>query len=356
MSRILTILGARPQFIKAAPVSRAIAALEGMQEVLVHTGQHFDPEMSQVFFDQMGIPRPAYNLNIHSLPHGAMTGQMLQAAEKVMMDEKPDWVMVYGDTNSTLAGALAARKLGIRVAHVEAGLRSHNMNMPEETNRILTDRISNLLFCPTPVAVNNLLEEGYLNFPAEIIQTGDVMYDASLLFSKKSIAPASLQVPEKFVLASIHRAENTDVAANLRDIVQALNQISQQLPVVIPVHPRTRKILEADPQITFHPGVILIPPVGYLEMIYLLQHCSMVLTDSGGLQKEAYFFEKPCVTMREQTEWTELVDAGYNMVAGSNQHTILRAFAQMMERNITFRKGLYGDGGASQIIAESLKG
>ncbi len=356
MSKILTILGARPQFIKAAPVSRAIAALEGMQEVLVHTGQHFDPEMSQVFFDQMGIPRPAYNLNIHSLPHGAMTGQMLQAAEKVMMDETPDWVMVYGDTNSTLAGALAARKLGIRVAHVEAGLRSFNMDMPEETNRILTDRISSLLFCPTPVAVDNLLEEGYLNFPAEIIQTGDVMYDASLLFSRKSMPPANLQLPEKFVLASIHRAENTDVAANLRNIVQALNQISQQLPVIIPVHPRTRKLLDADSRITFSPQVVLIPPVGYLQMIYLLQHCSMVLTDSGGLQKEAYFFEKPCVTMREQTEWTELVDAGYNMVAGSNQHTILQAFTQMMERSITFRKGLYGDGGASQIIAESLKG
>jgi UDP-GlcNAc3NAcA epimerase len=231
MTRILTIIGARPQFIKAAPVSRAIAATPGLEEILVHTGQHFDHNMSRIFFDQMGIPRPKYNLDIHSLSHGAMTGQMLEACEQVMLDEKPDWVMVYGDTNSTLAGALSAAKLGIRVAHVEAGLRSFNMSMPEEINRILTDRVTNLLFCPTQTAVFNLLDEGFERFKAEIMLTGDVMYDACLLFSEKSTPPAGLNLPGQFALATVHRAENTDDPSRLDGIVRALNQVGETMPV-----------------------------------------------------------------------------------------------------------------------------
>lgn len=354
MTKILTILGARPQFIKAAAVSRAIAQTAGMEEILLHTGQHFDSNMSQVFFEQMGLMQPKYNLNIHSLSHGAMTGQMLEGCEKIILQEKPELVMVYGDTNSTLAGALAGRKLGLKVAHVEAGLRSFNMAMPEEVNRILTDRVSDLLFCPTKVAVNNLLDEGYDNLPVDIILSGDVMYDAALMFSPKSQPPAGANIPGEFALASVHRAENTDDEKNLMDIAEAINEISRSLQVIMPLHPRTRKLLQARKGINFASGVLLLPPVGYLEMLYLLKHCSMVLTDSGGLQKEAYFFKKPCITLREKTEWTELVEAGYNMVTGSKTPNILAAFSKMSTHCMHFEKGLYGDGKAAFTIAQAL--
>jgi UDP-GlcNAc3NAcA epimerase len=355
MLKILTILGARPQFIKASAVSRVMAMHNDMQEILVHTGQHFDDNMSRVFFEQMQIPEPKYNLGIHSLPHGAMTGRMTEAAEKIMMEEKPDRVLVYGDTNSTLAGALAAKKLGINIAHVEAGLRSFNMDMPEEVNRIITDRISSLLFCPTIVAVNNLLDEGFENFSTEIIHSGDVMLDASLYFARKSTPPQGIKLPSQFVLATIHRAENTDNHEVFLSIAEAITKIAQTVQVVLPMHPRTAAVLK-NHMISFSGNVVIIPPVGYLEMIYLLQHCMAVITDSGGLQKEAYFFAKPCVTTRNQTEWTELAEAGYNIVAGTRKDSIIKAFFEVTSRELVFTHGLYGEGNAAEIIVENLRG
>ncbi len=354
MKKILTILGARPQFIKAAAVSRAIAVKKEMQEVIVHTGQHFDKNMSQVFFDQMDIPRPDYNLDIHSMSHGAMTGKMLEKLEEVILKEKPDTVMVYGDTNSTLAGALAATKLHIPLAHVEAGLRSHNMKMPEEINRILTDRVSTFLFCPTPVAIENLQKEGFENFNARMLLTGDVMYDACLFFSEKSRAPEISRISENFLVATVHRAENTDEPGNLSSIISALNELSQKEAVVFPIHPRTRKLIGEKNIPPLSENVVVTDPLGYLEMIHLLKYCRMVLTDSGGLQKEAYFFKKPCITLREETEWTELADAGLNKLCGSNKSRILKAYDHFSSQKVTFREGLYGDGNASERIAKTL--
>ena len=354
MIKIMTIIGARPQFIKAAAVSKAIGERPGINEVMVHTGQHFDDNMSQVFFDQMGIPRPDYNLNIHSLSHGAMTGRMTEEIEKVLQQEKPDWVMVYGDTNSTLAGALAAVKMHIPVAHVEAGLRSFNMNMPEEINRILTDRISKLLFCPSQVAVDNLLGEGFEKFPCRLVATGDVMYDASLLFKEKAVCPAGLKLFEGFVLATVHREENTNDEQKLKSIMDSIQTIARHQQVVFPVHPRTRKLMKKYGISEPGSGITLLDPVGYLEILYLLDHCSMVFTDSGGMQKEAYFFRKPCVTLREETEWTELTRAGYNILAGSQQEKIEQAYMHFMKQSIAFEEGLYGKGNASGMIAEAF--
>ena len=354
MIRILTVIGARPQFIKAAAVSHALAAENGIKETILHTGQHFDHRMSQIFFDQMEIPRPAFDLGIHSLDHGAMTGSMLIGIEKAIQQDKPDWVMVYGDTNSTLAGALAAVKLGVRVAHVEAGLRSFNMHMPEEVNRILTDRISSLLFCPTTTAVENLSREGFGHFPARIEQTGDVMYDACLRFRPLANPPKGIRLPEQFLLATVHRAENTNDPVRLERIILAMNRIAERLPVVFPVHPRTRKLLETGDFPALSGRVIPIDPVGYLEMIYLLEHCRMVMTDSGGLQKEAYFFERPCLTVRDETEWTELVQAGYNKVCGTLPEDMQRAFSDFLDRPPAFESGLYGKGNAAEKIAAAF--
>lgn len=352
--KILTVIGARPQFIKAAPVSRAIAAEKGLQEVVVHTGQHFDENMSQVFFHQMKLPRPTHMLDIHSLPHGAMTGRMTEAIEGILMREAPDWLMVYGDTNSTLAGALAASKLHIPIAHVEAGLRSFNMQMPEEVNRILTDRLSSLLFCPTPVAMDNLRQEGFERFPARMRLTGDVMYDASLMFRDKAVCPDGLKLDDPFILSTIHRAENTDDPRRLGSLITALNALSEEMSVVFPMHPRTRKILEKSQLPPLAPGVQVTGPLGYLEILYLLQRCALVVTDSGGMQKEAYFFRKPCLTLREETEWTELVKAGYNRVCGSDTKIILRSFRHFMEQEPAFSDGLYGKGNASAMIAKAF--
>ncbi len=354
MTKIVTVIGARPQFIKAAPVSKAISDTENLVEYLVHTGQHFDDNMSQVFFHQMGIPVPDTHLNIHSVSHGAMTGRMTEEIEKILIKERPDWVMVYGDTNSTLAGALAAAKMHIPVAHVEAGLRSFNMDMPEEINRILTDRISRLLFCPTLTAEENLKKEGFDYFPCHVMTTGDVMYDAVLFFREKATAPKGVSIPKHFVLATVHRQENTDNPENLSSIIEALNEVSTQIPVVFPVHPRTAKILGENPGVLSE-KVITTHPLGYLEIIYLLEHCRMVLTDSGGLQKEAYFFQKPCITLRQETEWTELVELGCNMLAGSDISRIREAFAHYMVNKVNFTEGLYGKGNASAVIAEALR-
>lgn len=352
--KIVTIIGARPQFIKAAVVSRAILKHNDIQEIIIHTGQHFDENMSDIFFEEMAIPKPHYNLNINSLGHGAMTGQMLEKIEKVLIKEIPDWVLVYGDTNSTIAGALAAKKLNIKVVHVEAGLRSYNMKMPEEINRILTDRISDILFCPTDTAINNLKKEGYDNIPCLVQKNGDVMQDAAIFYEDKSLKP-KFDLPDKFVLCTIHRAENTDDLSCLNSIFTALEEISKDFKVVLPLHPRTKaKLAEIGYNIN-ESSILFIPPVGYLEMIYLLKNCNLVMTDSGGLQKEAYFFNKYCITIREETEWVELVDGGYNLLAGSDYTAILNSFNKIvLFDKIKFENKLYGDGTAGDIVIKTL--
>ncbi len=355
MKKIVTIVGARPQFVKAAVVSRALSKF-GIGEVIIHTGQHFDENMSAVFFEEMQIPKPKYNLEISNLGHGAMTGRMLEKIEKILIHEKPDLVLVYGDTNSTLAGALAASKLHIRVGHVEAGLRSFNNQMPEEINRILTDRIASILFCPTTTAIENLRKEGYENFDCQVINCGDVMQDAAQFYAEisdqRSTIIEKLQLGQQpFVLATIHRQENTDDPLKLKNIFDALNEISTTARVVLPIHPRTRNILT---QSGIKSNVEPIDPVGYLDMIQLLKNCTMVLTDSGGLQKEAYFFQKHCITLRDETEWTELVEQGYNLLAGNNQAGILEAYQNLKSKSSDFSQNLYGNGHASETIAKLL--
>jgi len=352
MIKLVTVVGARPQFIKLAPVSKVISYHPKMKEVLVHTGQHFDSEMSDIFFHELGLARPKYNLNIAGGTHGLMTGRMLEAIEKVLLKERPDCVLVYGDTNSTLAGALAASKLHIKIAHVEAGLRSFNMKMPEEVNRILTDRVSSLLLCPTDTAIANLKNEGYDNLDIAIEETGDVMFDASMLFVSYTKKP-EIALPEKFILSTIHRAENTNEAEKLTSIFNAINEIAEQTPVVLPLHPRTKGFIDKY-KIEIGKNVIIIDPVGYLEMLYLLQNCAMVFTDSGGLQKEAYFFNKFCVTMREETEWVELVKQGVNILTGSDYNKIKQAYTTATSSNFVFNKGLYGNGDASDKIVQSI--
>lgn len=352
MLRIFTIIGARPQFIKASVVSRTIKQTVGTEEILLHTGQHFDANMSDIFFNQLGIPKPDIQLDIHGGNHGEMTGRMLVEIEQALLKYEPDRVLVYGDTNSTLAGALAAAKLHIPVAHVEAGLRSFNMEMPEEINRILTDQISDLLFCPTNTAVKNLEDEGFANKPVKVMQVGDVMQDAALLFAEKAAAPVGGDLPENFILATLHRAENTDDPERLANIVQALNQIHQNVAsVVLPLHPRTRKLIA---QQGLELNVELIDPVGYFEMVWLLDHCQLVLTDSGGVQKEAFFFGKACITMRDQTEWVELVKAGANELTGSDEKGIVEAACRNLGREIRDVDELYGGGQASQRIVSEL--
>lgn len=347
-------MGARPQFVKAAVISRVFSKRDDVEEILVHTGQHYDANMSDVFFEEMEIPRPKYNLSIHGMDHGAMTGQMLEKIEEVLKKENPDWVLVFGDTNSTLAGALAARKKHINVAHIEAGLRSFNMRMPEEINRILTDRISNILFTPTSTAIDNLEKEGYNNLDIEIIRCGDVMLDASMYYAQKSAAMRSL--PDEtfngdFILCTLHRAENTDDPERLRNIVEALNEIHRTTRIVLPLHPRTKKLLE---QNNLSLNVDLLDPVGYFDMIELLKRCKLVMTDSGGLQKEAYFFKNSCVTLRDETEWVELVDNGFNVLAGADRERIKQGVQQMLSNQPDFSMDLYGDGHAGEKIVDAL--
>ncbi len=353
--KILTVVGARPQFVKAAVISREVANHPDIEEVIVHTGQHFDSNMSDVFFEEMSIPKPKYNLDIHGLNHGAMTGKMLEGIEELIIKERPDVLLVYGDTNSTLAGALAARKLHVRVAHVEAGLRSFNMAMPEEVNRILTDRISNLLFCPTDSAVRNLEAEGYDAFDVSVIKSGDVMQDAAMFYAEESAEKAKLSkefLQRDFVLCTLHRAENTDDPNRLRELVEGLNRIHATIPVVLPLHPRTKGVLEKQ---GLKLNVELIDPVGYFEMIELLKHCALVMTDSGGLQKEAFFFKKNCVTMRDQTEWVELVNNGFNVLAKANADDLVKKFEMMRNRSNDFEIDLYGQGNAADCILSNLK-
>lgn len=355
--KILTVVGARPQFIKAAVVSRAIKQSKDIVEVIVHTGQHFDKNMSDIFFEEMEILKPNYNLNINGLGHGAMTGQMLEKIEEVLQKEKPDWVLIYGDTNSTLAGALAASKLHIKVAHVEAGLRSFNMKMPEEINRILTDRISDILFCPSDAAVNNLLDEGYKKINCKIENVGDVMQDAALFYSYKSKKPKAVSLPNKFILCTVHRAENTDNSEAFRNIFEALEEISQKIQVVLPLHPRTKNKLQGQNYDFLKSNIIFIEPVGYLEMVWLLQNCELVMTDSGGLQKEAYFFKKRCLTLREETEWMELVENDFNQICGSDKDKIINAYrSQKANHTLNFDKELYGAGNTGERIINIITG
>ena len=352
--KILTIVGARPQFVKAAALSREFSKHNGIDEIIVHTGQHFDENMSDVFFEEMEIPKPKYNLNINSVGHGAMTGRMLEEIEKLLITEKPDLLLVYGDTNSTIAGALAAKKIHIKVAHVEAGLRSFNMEMPEEVNRILTDRISDYLFCPTDTAIKNLKKEGYEHIDCSIINCGDVMQDAANFYATKSADKSSvfksLNV-QNFILCTLHRAENTDNKSRLVSIVNALNEVNKTIPVIMPIHPRTKnKIIEQGIDLNFK----AIPPVGYFDMIELLKNCRLVMTDSGGLQKEAFFFKKNCITLRDQTEWVELVENKVNVLVGADYEKIISAVNISFNQKTSFDINLYGNGKACQNITNYL--
>ena len=356
---LLTVIGARPQFIKAAVLSRYIRdnPSVGIVETILHTGQHYDQNMSEVFFREMDIPQPDINLHVGSGNHGKTTGLMLERIEEVILERKPDILLVYGDTNSTLAGALAASKLHVPVAHVEAGLRSNMMIMPEEQNRRLTDHLSTWLFCPTQTALDNLEREGITNcnitaLPSpdkkHISMTGDIMYDTSLYYRKKS----TITINENaFILLTIHRAENTDDPSRLAAITGAINSLTGYR-FIFPVHPRTRKTLEQQ-NLSFNSHVKMIEPVGYLEMIAYESACTAILTDSGGVQKESYFFKKPCITMRDTTEWVELVEAGWNTLTGAETEKIINAVSNL---HIPAEyPALYGDGNCAQKICEILK-
>jgi UDP-GlcNAc3NAcA epimerase len=351
MKRILSIVGARPQFVKASLVSRKLVDRNDLEELLLHTGQHYDRNMSAVFFEKLGIPEPSIELNIHGGTHGQMTGRMLALIEEALIAHKPDGVVVYGDTNSTLAGALAAAKLNIPVAHVEAGLRSFNRTMPEEINRIITDHLSALLFCPTDTAVEQLRVENISDGQARVVNVGDVMLDAAMTFSPFASRPDGFEVEEPFALATVHRAENTEDRERLAGIVAGLNRVHGEIPVVIPLHPRTqRALVKHGLELTCR----VLDPVGYLEMIWLTKNSELVLTDSGGLQKEAYFFECPCVTLREETEWVELVQAGANVLAGADANRILDLATEMKDKTIQFPEGAFGGGRATERIIDEL--
>lgn len=351
--KILSIVGARPQFVKAAAVSRAFGKYPDIQEIIVHTGQHFDANMSDIFFEEMEIPKPQYQLNINSLSHGAMTGRMMEKIEEILILEKPDYLLVYGDTNSTLAGALAAKKLHIKVVHVEAGLRSFNMDMPEEINRILTDRISDVLFCPTQTAIHNLKKEGYDHIDTEIHLSGDVMEDAALYYAKaageKSTILREMNLEANgYILCTLHRAENTDDPERLGAIIRGLDRLAVKKRVIMPIHPRTKGYLEKH---GLKHQIDLIDPVGYFDMIELLRNTALVITDSGGLQKEAYFFNKFCVTARDQTEWVELVENGFNQLVGANEDLLVAAAETFMKLPFHRTVELYGGGKAANAIA-----
>jgi UDP-GlcNAc3NAcA epimerase len=338
MPKIFTVVGARPQFIKASPVSHALARA-GLSEILVHTGQHFDTLMSDVFFEELEIPKPAYNLEVHSLGHGAMTGRMLEKLEEAMLVEKPNMVLIYGDTNSTVAGALASAKLNIPVAHVEAGLRSFNRRMPEEINRVMADHVSTLLFCPTQTAITNLANEG---ITSGVHAVGDVMYDATIAAIRHATGRSAILsnlglAPKSYAVATIHRAENTDDGARFRQVMDWLANAALTAKIVMPVHPRTRKLMAArgiSPE-----GVRLIDPIGYLDMALLVNNAARVYTDSGGLQKEAYFHRVPCVTLRDETEWVETIEAGWNRLWTVPDHGPRRDIPD------------YGDGRSADLIA-----
>ena len=350
--KVVTIVGARPQFVKAAAVSRELRKRH--TEVLVHTGQHYDYEMSGIFFDGLEIPAADFNLGVGSGSHGSQTGAMLSGIEQVLLAERPDWLLIYGDTNSTLAGALAASKLSIPVAHVEAGLRSFNRRMPEEINRVVADHLSDVLLCPSDTAVANLAAEG---ISENVHQVGDVMLDVLLWARRRAEAApsttlSSLRLEKKgYVLATVHRSENTDDPERLASILDAFNAIGE--PVVFPVHPRTKKVI-GQAGWTVRPNVHLIDPVGYLEMVAITDAARVVLTDSGGLQKEAYWLGVPCITLRDETEWVETVNAGWNTLAGAETAAIIDRVRHWTPP--AARPSLYGDGAAASRCVDLLSG
>jgi UDP-GlcNAc3NAcA epimerase len=353
--KIVTVIGARPQFIKAAILSRELKKHSFIEEVVIHTGQHFDKNMSQVFFDEMNIDLPKYNLGIHSMSHQEMTTEMVVKIEEILKNEKPDSVIVYGDTNSTLAGAIAASNSRIPLAHIEAGLRSYNEKMPEEYNRVETDRLSTILFCPTQKAMDNLIAENYATKECEIVFSGDVMLDAAMYYAQFSNQKSNILRDQKiepgFILCTIHREENTINLERLKLLLDAINELSRTFNIVFPIHPRTKKIIEEH---NLYCDAKIIDPVGYFDLIELVNACDLVMTDSGGLQKEAFFFNKPCVTLRSETEWTELVDAGFNKLAIESKTKIVEAAIEMIKLEIINPPLLYGDGKSCERIVAKL--
>jgi UDP-GlcNAc3NAcA epimerase len=355
VKKIVTVIGARPQFIKAAPVSRALAGITGITEIIVHTGQHYDPLMSGVFFKELEIPEPARNLEVGSGTHAAQTGEIMIRLDDVLQREKPDIVLIYGDTNSTLAAALTAVKLQIPVAHVEAGLRSFNREMPEEINRIVSDRLSTLLFSPTKAGVDNLKNEGIVD---NVFHTGDVMFDVALWAAARAgristVLSDNKLAPKRFILATIHRQENTDDEARLRTILTALGALNATMKIVLPLHPRTEKMLKQFGLWDLTKNISVIPPVGFLDMVDLERNAALILTDSGGVQKEAYFHRVPCVTVRAQTEWVETVEAGWNVLVDATQAGRIVSGAESMLNYAGKRRDIseYGDGNAADKIA-----
>lgn len=342
--KIATILGARPQFIKAALLSNDFCTTKNVQEIIIHTGQHFDEKMSQGFFTELDIPVPNFQLNINQMNHGEMTGTMMTEIEKILLDEKPDGVLVYGDTNSTLAGSLAAAKLKIPVFHVEAGLRSFNRSMPEEINRIVTDHLSSLLFCPTKHAIEMLKKEGITH---GVIFSGDIMFD---LFKKSQKGKDISKKPQ--VLATIHRPSNTDDPSTLASIIEGLERIHKEKQVLLPVHPRTEKKLK---EFGITPAVNVMPPLSYNQMVSHLLSSEIVLTDSGGVQKEAFFAKTKCITVRSETEWVELIDAGVNHLCDSDAVAIWDTFNLMTNKQCDFTPQLYGDGNSAKIIVDEIQ-
>ena len=373
--KIVTVIGARPQIIKAAALSRAIKAhyADRIQEIIVHTGQHYDDNMSQVFFDELGIPRPDYNLHVGSASHGVQTARMTEGIEEILLKEKPDFIVLYGDTNSTLAGAVAAAKIHVPIVHIEAGLRSFNKAMPEEINRIVCDHCSTLLFSPTLAGVENLKREG---FPMDndgpytidnprVYHCGDIMYDNSLYFAEiaeqKTDILQRLELAGKpFILSTIHRDSNTDQPKRLTAIFDVILKLSEGYPVVLPLHPRTAKLLkinltaEKQAQIFSSPNIKIIPPVSFLEIIALERHAQLVMTDSGGVQKESYFFKKPCIILRPETEWVEIVQTGNAILADADENRIMQAWKHFKDNPPTVFPEIFGDGHAAEFMLEQM--
>lgn len=351
--KIVTVVGARPQFIKAALLSRQMRQ-HGIQEVLVHTGQHFDANMSDVFFKDLDLPQPDYHLGVSQASHGKMTAQMMEGIEEVLIKESPDAVLVYGDTNSTLAGALVAVKMGIKLIHVEAGLRSGNKKMAEEINRILTDRVSDLLFCPSQSAMDQLRAEGIGEPEARVVNTGDIMYDQALITKREinhdEALPFGLK-HGKFILCTLHRAENVDYPERLKALVDGINLLAERQRVVLPLHPRTKKSLD---RLGLKFEFDTCAPMGYHDMVKLLEACSLVVTDSGGLQKESYFFEKKCLVMRDETEWNELLDIGANHLVTPDPQAMIQAYENIKTLTPDFGLPIYGDGHAAEMMVEAL--
>lgn len=353
--KVLTVVGARPQFIKAAMVTRELAGRGDVNHILVHTGQHYDDNMSSIFFCELDIPQPTYNLAIGSFGHGAQTGRMLEALESTYLVERPDCVLVYGDTNSTLAGALAAAKLQIPVVHIEAGLRSFNRRMPEEINRVLTDHIADLLLAPTQVAVHNLHCEGLAGDRVHLV--GDVMYDATIFFAERAESTSTLLTvhglePKRYVLATIHREENTDNLPRLASIFEALCRVSEDVPVALPLHPRTRSALQRGGLLDRpYGGILLLEPLGYMDMLVAERNAALIVTDSGGVQKEAFFHRVPCVTIRDETEWVELVESGWNtLVSLSDTEEVVRTIRHGLSARPGIEISPYGNGSAASDI------